>query len=183
MISIARHMDEYDIAQEIRLERKVHKGSFLLLEGDTDIKRFSRFIDEAKCSIVNCYGRRRAIAATEMLSRSTSMATLPRYFASVPRSPRPPKSHLNSKSLVHPQGSMILINSRTDTIFIVRWAHPLETTLALVATCIRGAVRSKCICASLLTKTTFRRLSIYRAICEWVRMNHPFHILQAGLAL
>jgi hypothetical protein len=67
MISIARHMDEYDIAQEVRLERKVHKGSFLLLEGDTDIKRFSRFIDEAACSIVNCYGRRKAIAATKML--------------------------------------------------------------------------------------------------------------------
>jgi hypothetical protein len=40
MISIQRHMDEYDIAQEVRLERKVHKGSFLLVEGITDIKRF-----------------------------------------------------------------------------------------------------------------------------------------------
>lgn len=67
MISIAKHMDEYDIAQEVRLERKVHKGSFLLLEGDTDIKRFSRFIAEAECSIVNCYGRPKAIAATKML--------------------------------------------------------------------------------------------------------------------
>jgi len=68
MISIAKHMDEYDIAQEIRVERMVHKGSFLLLEGDTDIKRFSQFTDEGKCSIVHCYGRRKAIAATKGLS-------------------------------------------------------------------------------------------------------------------
>jgi hypothetical protein len=37
MISIAKHMDEHDIAQEVRLERKLHKGSFLLVEGTTDI--------------------------------------------------------------------------------------------------------------------------------------------------
>ena len=67
MISIARHMDKYDIAQEVRLERKVHKGSFLLLEGDTDIKRFSTFVDDGACSFVNCYGRRKAIGAIELL--------------------------------------------------------------------------------------------------------------------
>ena len=67
MISIARHMDEYDIAQEVRLERKVHKGAFLLLEGSTDIKRLSRFVDDAKCSTVNCYGRLKATKAIELL--------------------------------------------------------------------------------------------------------------------
>ena len=67
MISIARHMDEYDIAQEVRLERKVHKGSFLLLEGDTDIKRFSPFVDDDACSFVNCYGRRKAVEAIKIL--------------------------------------------------------------------------------------------------------------------
>ena len=67
MISIARHIDEYDIAQEVRLERKVHKGSFLLLEGDTDIKRFNPFVDDDACSIVNCYGKRKAIEAIKIL--------------------------------------------------------------------------------------------------------------------
>jgi hypothetical protein len=65
--SIARHLDEHDIAQEIRLERKVHKGSFLLLEGTTDIKRFDRFVDGHKCSLINCYGRDNAIGAVEIL--------------------------------------------------------------------------------------------------------------------
>lgn len=67
MISIAKHMDEYDIAQEVRLERRVHKGSFLLLEGDTDIKRFSPFVDEDACSFVNCYGRPKAVGAIRIL--------------------------------------------------------------------------------------------------------------------
>jgi hypothetical protein len=67
MISIARHMDEYDIAEEVRLERKVHRGSFLLVEGITDIKRFGPFIDEKECSLVNCYGRRKAIEAVKIL--------------------------------------------------------------------------------------------------------------------
>lgn len=60
-------MDEYDIAQEVRLERKVHKGSFFLVEGVTDVKRFSKFIDEERCSLVNCYGRRNVIGSIKLL--------------------------------------------------------------------------------------------------------------------
>jgi Protein of unknown function (DUF4435) len=67
MISIARHMDEHDIAQEVRLERKLHKGSFLLVEGTTDIKRFGAFIDDDECSLVNCYGRKNAVEAIKLL--------------------------------------------------------------------------------------------------------------------
>lgn len=67
MISIARDLDAFDIAQEIRQERQVHKGSFLLLEGDKDIKRFGKFTDEARCSIVNCFGRENLIGAIEIL--------------------------------------------------------------------------------------------------------------------
>jgi hypothetical protein len=67
MISIGKYLDEHDIAQEMRLERKLHKGSFLVLEGDTDIKRFRPFIDDDKCSLVNSYGRRNAIEAIKLL--------------------------------------------------------------------------------------------------------------------
>lgn len=67
MRSIARHLDEYDIAQEVRLERKVHRGSFLLLEGVTDLKRFDPFIDGEKCALINCFGRTNAIGAIEIL--------------------------------------------------------------------------------------------------------------------
>ena len=66
MISIADTMDAFDIAQEIRLERQVHKGSFLLLEGQDDLNRFSKFAD-ASCSTVNCFGRSNLIGAIGLL--------------------------------------------------------------------------------------------------------------------
>jgi hypothetical protein len=67
MISIARELDAHDIAQEIRQERQVHRGSFLLLEGDRDIKRFTKFVDENASSIQNCFGRDNLIGAMEIL--------------------------------------------------------------------------------------------------------------------
>jgi hypothetical protein len=67
MISIAAAMDEFDIVQEIRFERQVHKGSFLLLEGAEDIKRFTRFTDQKLCSTVNCFGRSNLINAIKLL--------------------------------------------------------------------------------------------------------------------
>jgi Protein of unknown function (DUF4435) len=65
--SITRHIDEFDIAQEVRMERGKHKGSFLLLEGSTDIKRFSNFINSTACSTVNSYGRETALKALDLL--------------------------------------------------------------------------------------------------------------------
>jgi hypothetical protein len=67
MISIAAGMDEFDIVQEIRFERQVHKGSFLLLEGPEDLKRFTRFTDQKRCSTVNCFGRENLIGAIKLL--------------------------------------------------------------------------------------------------------------------
>jgi hypothetical protein len=67
MISIAAGMDEFDIVQEIRFERQVHKGSFLLLEGPEDLKRFTRFTDQKQCSTVNCFGRQNLINAIKLL--------------------------------------------------------------------------------------------------------------------
>lgn len=60
-------MDEYDIAQEIVMERMVHKGSFLVLEGKTDIKRFRPFIEVDQCSMVNCQSVRKATRAMALL--------------------------------------------------------------------------------------------------------------------
>lgn len=67
MISISTTMDGYDIAGEIRLERQVHKGSFLLVEGTTDVKRFHQFLDHDKCSTVNCYGKKNLVDAIVIL--------------------------------------------------------------------------------------------------------------------
>ncbi|WLF96470.1 DUF4435 domain-containing protein [Brucella intermedia] len=68
MLSIARYMTADDIAEEIRMERMVHSGSFLLVEGKTDVDRLSDFIDGEACSIVNCWGRRKAINALRKMT-------------------------------------------------------------------------------------------------------------------
>lgn len=67
MLSILQHMDEYDIAKEIEMERAVHKGSFMLVEGSTDYKRFAKFVDESQCSIVTANSRTKAIGALRLL--------------------------------------------------------------------------------------------------------------------
>jgi hypothetical protein len=65
--SIAKRLDQFDIAQQVRFERQNHKGTFLLLEGDTDIDRFEKFVDQIECSLVNCYGKPNLIGAVEAL--------------------------------------------------------------------------------------------------------------------
>jgi hypothetical protein len=68
MISIAMELDAHDIAQEIRQERQVHKGSFLLLAGESDIKRFGKFVDQDGCSIQNCFSRQNLLEAIDILT-------------------------------------------------------------------------------------------------------------------
>lgn len=67
MKSIAGLIDGPTLAAEVRMERQKHKGSFLLLEGATDVKRFERFIDEGKCSFVNCFGKPNVKGAVDQL--------------------------------------------------------------------------------------------------------------------
>lgn len=67
MKSITKYMDGWDIAQEIRLERKIHKGAFLLIEGETDYKRLHKFINAQQCSIAICFGRKVLEEAIELL--------------------------------------------------------------------------------------------------------------------
>ncbi|MEG3093171.1 hypothetical protein [Sphingomonas sp. PB1R3] len=67
MKSITKYIDGWDIAQEVRLERKVHKGAFLFVEGDTDYKRIRKFIDEVNCSVVVCFGRDNLEEAIDLL--------------------------------------------------------------------------------------------------------------------
>jgi|GEM_PF-2452495 len=71
MLSISRHITADDIVEEIRMERMVHTGSFLMVEGKTDVDRLSDFIDGDACSIVNCWGRRKIIIALRKMRGKT----------------------------------------------------------------------------------------------------------------
>lgn len=86
MLSITSHMDERDIAQEIIMERMVHSGSFLLVEGKTDIKRFRYFIDSDCCSMVACSSGVKAFKAMRILKKRRfkgAVAALDRDFLDV----------------------------------------------------------------------------------------------------
>lgn len=67
MNSILKETDDNSIANQVRLERAVHLGSFLLVEGDSDSKLFGEFVDKEACSIVNCKGRPKLLDALTKL--------------------------------------------------------------------------------------------------------------------
>lgn len=58
------------IANEVRLKRTQHPGSFLLLEGPDDSRLFRRFINAAHCKLVVAFNKQNVISAIELLDRS-----------------------------------------------------------------------------------------------------------------
>lgn len=57
------------IAAEVLMERMVHRGSFLLVEGDDDVRFFRPRIDDESCHLVDCRGKRNALAAIARLDQ------------------------------------------------------------------------------------------------------------------
>jgi hypothetical protein len=70
MTSISELMDADDIVAEMRMERQSFKGSFMLVEGPTDVRRFEKFIDTEICSFVNCWGKSKLLGAVERLNKT-----------------------------------------------------------------------------------------------------------------
>lgn len=68
MNSISREITKYTLANEIRLQRAVHRGSFLILEGGSDCRLMRRFVDEEECEIINSIGRDNVIDAIDILT-------------------------------------------------------------------------------------------------------------------
>ena len=67
MNSIKREISPHTLFNQIKLERSVHKGSFFLVEGDTDGRVFRQFIDSAVCSLVVCVNRDNVVRTIERL--------------------------------------------------------------------------------------------------------------------
>ncbi|MDH7790181.1 DUF4435 domain-containing protein [Ochrobactrum sp. AN78] len=57
MSAIKKEISSATLFAEIKLQRAVHKGSFLLVEGDTDARLYGQFIDGGRCNIVNCINK------------------------------------------------------------------------------------------------------------------------------
>ena len=59
-------IDGYYVAAQIRLTRQLHKGSFLIVEGDTDARVFGRFVSP-DCHIEVGFGKANVIDALDRL--------------------------------------------------------------------------------------------------------------------
>jgi hypothetical protein len=60
-------VDGYFIAAQIRLARQIHKGTILIVEGETDASVLDRFIDRASCEIEVSQGKANALEALDLL--------------------------------------------------------------------------------------------------------------------
>jgi Protein of unknown function (DUF4435) len=60
-------IDGYYVAAQIRMVRQVHKGTILILEGETDARVFARFIDCRSCDIEVGFGKKNVIEALDLL--------------------------------------------------------------------------------------------------------------------
>lgn len=67
MVSIREGVDGYSIANDVRLERAVYGGSFLLVEGQDDATVLERFCADDVCSIVVCLGKENVLDAVDEL--------------------------------------------------------------------------------------------------------------------
>lgn len=57
------------IANQIRMDRTLHKGAFLIVEGDKDARVYSRYVNEEKCRVVNAHNKQNAIDALARLEQ------------------------------------------------------------------------------------------------------------------
>src|SRR5260370_1220949 len=57
----------HHIANEIRLKRTQHLGSFLLVEGSDDSRFLKRFVDSRQCQVVVAHGKDTLIRAIGIL--------------------------------------------------------------------------------------------------------------------
>ena len=76
MTTVKEGIDGLTLANQIRLERATHKGSFLLVEGDSDCNVFRRFCDSSACSIVVCLGTGNLHSAINELDSSCFQGAL-----------------------------------------------------------------------------------------------------------
>jgi hypothetical protein len=64
-----QNINGQSVATRIKMLRSQHKGSFLLVEGDTDSRFYINLIDQTTCRIQIGYGRNNVIKAIEILEQ------------------------------------------------------------------------------------------------------------------
>jgi len=67
-VGFDQYIDGHTIRAQVIMERQLHKGAFLILEGTNDYRTLCTFIDRSKCNAVIAYGKNNALAATHLLT-------------------------------------------------------------------------------------------------------------------
>lgn len=62
-----KHLDEWDIAANVRFSRHHHKGAVFIVEGETDCIALERFVSEKDCIVEIAFGKKNAIGAIDLL--------------------------------------------------------------------------------------------------------------------
>lgn len=65
------YLTAHDIANTVRMTRTLHKGAFLIVEGDTDARVYKRFVDEADCKVIPAHNKDNAIDVLKILENES----------------------------------------------------------------------------------------------------------------
>jgi RNase P protein component len=63
-----QYVNAHDIANTIRMTRSRFKGSFLIVEGDSDARMYRRFSDKSSCRVIPALGKTNALGAMTILN-------------------------------------------------------------------------------------------------------------------
>lgn len=61
------YLTAHDIANTVRMTRTLHKGAFLIVEGDTDARVYKRFVDETDCKVIPAHNKDNATGVLKIL--------------------------------------------------------------------------------------------------------------------
>lgn len=70
------YITAHSIANTVRMSRSLHKGAFLIVEGDKDARIYKRFIREKSCKVIPAYGKPNAVDALAILERDNFKGVL-----------------------------------------------------------------------------------------------------------
>ena len=62
-----QYLTTHDIANTVRMTRTLHKGAFLIVEGDTDARVYKRFVDETDCKVIPAHNKDNATDVLKIL--------------------------------------------------------------------------------------------------------------------
>jgi hypothetical protein len=73
---VKKDLTAHSIANTVRMTRSLHKGAFLIVEGDTDVRVYKRFVNEADCIVIPAYNKDKAVEVLEILEKESFEGSL-----------------------------------------------------------------------------------------------------------